>query len=177
MRLFFRRDRNKTAVDEPVAQRESLSRSARTLAQVSQELTSWVPILRRLAEAEALRELALGHSSEITGPAVRSIIAARRLRDEYFWPQMDETVWTLLLELFANRLEGQRLNPVGLSEATAIPPANCQHWIDWLHGRGMIFRNARVEDEATALVDLTDAGADEMRAYLMASLRLSPWVQ
>lgn len=164
-------------MNDATVKQEPLAHSARTLAEVSQELAGWVPILRRLAEAESLRDLALGHYSEISGGAVRSIIAARRLRDEYFWPSMSEAAWALMLELFANRLDGRRLDADGLSEATGLPLEICLHWIEWLAGRGMILRNTKADGEITALVDLTDAGADEMRAYLLASLRLSPWVQ
>lgn len=155
----------------------ALGRSATTLAEVSRELADWVPILRRLAETEVLRDLALGHCSELSGGAVRSIIAARRLRDDYFWPAMSEAAWALMLQLFAARLEGQRLDLAGLGAAAGLPPASVRHWVDWLAGRGMIFRNGNSADEEAGAIDLTEAGADEMRAYLLASLRLSPWIQ
>lgn len=173
-RDFTQRRGNGAPAAEPAVERERLACTAETLAEVSQELAGWVPILRDLAEAEALRELALGRNSEITGAAVRSIIVARRLRDRHFWPLMNEAAWSLMLELFARRLDGDRLDAAGLSTATAIPFDSVLHWTDWLRGRGMAFRNGR---EETALVDLTEAGADQMRAYLLASLRLSPWVQ
>ncbi len=185
MRFFrdlARRDRDEPPAEgptasAPAAEQEGLTHSAQTLAEVSRELFSWVPVLRRLAEAEQLRDLALGHSSEITGAAARSIIAVRRLRDQYFWPSMSEAAWALLLELFANRLEGERLDVTGLSAATQIPLGATLHWIEWLSGRGMVVRTPRGEDESRALVALTEAGTDEMRAYLLAALRLSPWVQ
>lgn len=161
----------------PPAERERLTDTAMTLAEVSREMAFWVPILRRLAEAEQLRDLALGHTSEINGAAIRSIINARRLRDQYFWPAMSEAAWALLLELFANRLEGERLDVAALSAATEIPLGSALHWIEWLSGRGLVVRNGPSENAETALVALTEAGADEMRAYLLAALRLSPWVQ
>jgi hypothetical protein len=162
---------------DPSAERPRLADTARTLAEVSREMAHWVPILRRLAEAEQLRDLALGHTSEINGAAIRSIINARRLRDQYFWPAMSEAAWALLLELFANRLEGERLDVAHLSTVTDIPLASALHWIEWLSGRGMVVRNGAGENPEHALVALTEAGADEMRAYLLAALRLSPWVQ
>ena len=162
--------------DSPV-ERPRLADTARTLAEVSREMAHWVPILRRLAEAEQLRDLALGHTSEINGAAIRSIINARRLRDQYFWPAMNEAVWALLLELFANRLQGERLDVAGLSTVTDIPLASALHWVEWLSGRGIVVRSGSGESPEDALVALTEAGADEMRAYLLAALRLSPWVQ
>ncbi len=161
---------------EPGLERQPLSYSAHRLAEVSREIGDWVPVLRRLAETEVLRDLALGHCTEISGAAVRSIIAARRLRDEYFWPAMAEAAWALLLQLFATRLEGRYLDVAELSEAAGIPLASGRHWIDWLAGRGLVRRGGDGDDESAA-IDLTEAGADEMRAYLLASLRLSPWIQ
>lgn len=165
-----------TESDAAFPGRERLGDTAATLAEVSREMVQWVPVLRRLAEAEQLRDLALGHSCELSAAAVRSIINARRLRDQYFWPAMSEPAWALLLELFANRLEGERLDATGLAMATGLPFDSTLHCLDELGGRAMITRG-EAEDESRALVALTEAGADEMRAYLLAALRLSPWVQ
>lgn len=164
-------------MDETAVRQETLVRTAETLGNVSQEIAGWVPVLRRLAEAEVLRNLATGHSSEITGAAVRSIIAGRRLREEYFWPSMTEEAWTVMLELFANRLLGQPLRLAGLSSSAEIPLANTVHWVEWLAGRGIVSCNLEAKDEKACHVDLTDAGADQMRAYLAAALKLSPWAQ
>jgi len=164
-------------VNEGIIRQETLARSAETLIEVSQELASWVPILRRLAEAEALRSLAFGHCFEISNGAVRSIITARRLRDQYFEASMTEAAWTVILELFANRLAGQPITVQRLSVATDIPLAATLHWIDWLAERGMASRDAASKDEASSLVELTDTATDQIRAYLLAALELSPWVQ
>lgn len=164
-------------MNDAIVKQEILARFAETIGQMSQDLANWIPILRGLAEVEALRNLALGQSSTITCAAIRSIIAARRLRDKHFWPSMNETAWTLLLELFARRLEGERLDANGLSAATEIPIAAVLHWIAWLAGRGVVFRGVGEREGEIALIDLTDAGADRMRAYLAAALNLSPWVQ
>jgi len=162
-------------VDEATVKQEVVARFAETIGQMSQDLANWIPVLRRLAEVEALRTLALGQCSEIACSDVRSVIAARRLRDRYFWPAMNETAWTLLLELFARRLEGERLDANGLSAATGIPIDAALHWLDWLAGRGVVFRNGK--NEGMELVDLTDAGSDRMHDYLLTALKLSPWVQ
>jgi len=180
MRFFrdlARHDRDESPAEPPAAEQQMLESTAHTLAEVSAELAGWVPTLRRLAEAERLRDLAIGHTTEINGGAVRSIIAARQLRGQYFWPSMNEAAWAMLLELFANRLEGKRIDVAGLAASTQIPLGSALHWIEWLSGRGMVVRDARGADESRALVSLTEAGTDEMRAYLLAALRLSPWVQ
>jgi hypothetical protein len=154
-----------------------LAGSARTLGDVSRELASWVPILRQLAEAEALRNLALGHSFEISGATIRSIISARRLREDFFWPAMSESAWGIMLELFASRLAGERLTVATLAAASDTAPDATLHWADWLAGRKLVSRDATAPDAMDATVTLTETGADQMRAYLIAALRLSPWVQ
>lgn len=165
------------ALDDATLKEEALARFAETIGQMSRDLVNWIPVLRGLAEVEELRTLALGQCSEITGTTVRSIIAARRIRDDHFWPSMNEAAWSLLLELFANRLEGERRGVAGLSAATGLSLDACLHWIDWLAGRGVVFRNARVEAGEIELVDLTDTGADRMHDYLLTALKLSPWAQ
>jgi hypothetical protein len=164
------------ALDDAILKEEALARFSETISQMSRDLANWIPVLSRLAEIEALRTLALGQCTEITGTTVRAVIAARRVRDDHFWPAMNETAWTLLLELFANRLAGERRGVAGLSDATGLTFEACLHWIDWLEGRGMVFRHGRAELEDSELIDLTDAGADRMNDYLLTALKLSPWV-
>jgi hypothetical protein len=156
---------------------ERQSRSAQVLGDLSSELTGWLPVLQRLADAEALRNMALGRSSEITSTAVRSIISARRLRDKYFWPAMTEPAWTILLELYANQLVGQRPTVAAVTAAAELPLVSALHWIDWLAGRGIVSSHIGAEDEQTATVQLTAKGIEQMHRYLIAALKLSPWVQ
>jgi len=133
--------------------------------------------LRQLAEAEALRNLALGHSFEISGATIRSIISARRMREDFFWPAMPESAWGIMLELFAARLAGERLTVAGLAAASDTERDAALHWVDWLTGRGIASCETTAPDAMDAIVGLTETGADQMRAYLIAALRLSPWVQ
>ena len=145
------------------------------LAEIIREFTGWLPIMRQLVETQTLRDLARGHSFEITSAAIRSVIAARNLRNAYFWPGMSENAWSVLLELFASRMEGSRLDVTSLSQATGLTTDITLHWADWLAGRGLVALK-HIEGEASP-VDLTDSGADSMRSYLLASLSLSPWTQ
>lgn len=168
------KDRSTTAADEDVGL-GNLGHTTAVLAQVSRELTEWVPILRRLAEIEVIRSLAQGHSFELTSATIRAVIAARDLRDDYFWPAMSENAWSLMLELFASRMEGRRLTIADLCEATGLSSEITLHWADWLAGRGIVAIR-HLEGEASP-VDLMDSGADDMRAYLLAALTLSPWTQ
>jgi hypothetical protein len=169
------RDEEAAGGSETSDPEDELMRSTETLGLVRRELTAWVPILRRIAEASALRNLAHGCSFEIDSTTLRTVIAARRLRDDYFWPGMEEGAWSLLLELMANRLDGRRPDAVALSDAIGLPVDSTLHWIDASAARGFVTR--RYADAEWAPVELTDRGADRMRAYLLASLTLSPWAQ
>jgi hypothetical protein len=142
-----------------------------TLAEVSQELASWVPVLKQLAEAEALRNLAHGYSFEITSGTVRSIIAARRLRSHHFYPSISEDAWEVLLQLLAARLSGHRLD---IRELNATSEFDADAALRTLEGIAPRFVTRKTGD--TQLVDLTDEGVDRLRTYLLAALSLSPWV-
>lgn len=151
-------------------------RSAEMLESASRELAGLMPSLRRIVAAEDLRALAHDQSIEITGAAVRSIIAARRLRDEMLGPGIGEAGWALLLEAFSARLEGRRPGLSLLVEAAELPPATAHRRIEALTKRGLLIRRADPKREHAVLLDLTDEGADRLRAYLRGALSLSPWL-
>lgn len=153
---------------------DMIARFAEAVDRMNRNLDSWSPFFQRLTQAETMRFLALGQSSDINCAAVRSIISARRLRDEHFWPAMSEAAWTMMLEMFAGVLAGERKNLVELSGAAGITVEEARRRADSLADRGMVYR----QDVGTAeeSIRLTDEGADRMRAYLLEALELSPWV-
>ena len=160
-------NRREIAADAGGANRAVLEPSATLLAEISRELAAWVPILRRLAASEGIRRGDCDHDFEITSATIRSIIAARKLRDDYFWPAMNENAWSVLLELFASRMEGSRLNLSDLCQATDLTSDTTLHWADWLAGRGLVALK-HIEGDASP-VDLTDFGRRH-HAFLSAGL-------
>jgi hypothetical protein len=155
---------------------EALARSAEVLSAASRELAGLVALIRRMVEAVVLRDLALGHRPEITSGAVRSVIAAHSLRDEYLGASVDDVAWSLLLEAYAARLEGRLVSMTELGAAAGVSQTTAHEWIHRLLDRGLLLRLPDPEDEQVAMIDLSDDGADRMRDYLSAALRLSPWV-
>lgn len=77
-----------------------------SLMEISRVLEETARLLRQHADAEGepLREVAW-HSSG-TPAGVRAIIAARWLRREFLGAEIGEAEWSLMLELYAARLEG-----------------------------------------------------------------------
>jgi DNA-binding MarR family transcriptional regulator len=162
--------------EDGMGRADRLLRSAEILDAASRALAGLVPTLQRLAEAERLRDLALGHRAEITDAAIRSILAARRLRDQFLAPPIGDPAWSILLEALAARLGGRRLSMTDLGAAARLPPAIARRWIARLIARGLLARSPARGNERIVLVDLTDETADRLRAYLAAALKISPWV-
>lgn len=153
---------------------ETIARFADAVDRMNRNLDSWSPFFQRLTQAETMRFLALGQSTDINSAAVRSIIGARRLRDRHFWPSMSEAPWAMMLEMYARVLSGERQDLAELSEAAGIAVEEARRWAGSLAERGMVFREA--EGTGSESIRLTDEGADRMRAYLLEALELSPWV-
>ena len=80
------------------------------------------------------------------------------------------------MELFAARLEGSRINVAALGEAAGLAPTTALRWLGLLQDRGLITRRRDPASDRNVRIDLTDAAEDILRAYLVAALRLSPWV-
>lgn len=156
--------------------RDRLVGSAELLEASSRELAGLVASLRRIAAAEDLRALASEQDFEVTGAAVRSIIDARRLRDDMVGPGIGDAGWALLLEVLSARLEGRRSGITRLIEAAELAPATAHRRIEALTKRGLLVRRADPEREHAVLLDLTEEATDRLRAYLKAALSLSPWL-
>lgn len=152
-----------------------ITQFAEAVDRMNRNLDSWADFFQRLTQAETMRFLALGQSSDINSAAVRSIISARRLRDAHFWPSMSEAAWALMLEMYAGSLDGDRKSLAALSQATGIAVEEARRWVDWLASRKMVYK-VPAEADGGDVVRLTDEGSDRMRAYLLEALELSPWV-
>jgi MarR family len=161
-------------VDGEISESEALVRSAQVFDTASRDLAGLVSSLHDLAEAAALRELALGSRTEITSAAVRSVIAARSLRADYLDVPVGEPDWEILLEAFATRLEGRRIPIAGLAASAGLSSATAHDCVRRLIDRGLLVRLDDPPDGRSVSIGLADDGADRMRAYLLAAFRLSP---
>lgn len=112
---------------------------------------------------------------QIDTAAIRSIIAARRLRDDILGPGIGDAGWLLLLELYAAHLAGRPRRVSRLVE-DFVAPATVNRWLIALAKRGLLTRRASPYCERGVLVALTDEGAKRLRDYLTVAHRLSPWL-
>lgn len=123
--------------------------------------------LARAAEAEQRRR-ARGHGAiEPDARFVRGLIAARRRRFERLGPALaPEPGWSVLLALYAARLEGRELTLAGLTEAAGAPGATVVGRIAALEAQGLVERRPDPARRRGTLVRLTDEATARIHDYL-----------
>lgn len=106
---------------------------------------------------------------------IRSIIRARRLRDQFFRGGLfADPAWDMLLDLMAARLEGTRVAVSSLCIAAAVPATTALRWIKALTDRGLFVRSADPQDGRRVYIALSDDAARALTAYLRAVQRIAP---
>jgi DNA-binding MarR family transcriptional regulator len=119
------------------------------------------------AEAETLRRMTDHGRIALTARFVRTLIAARRLRAERLGPALaPEPGWTILLNLYAARLDGAELSLAALTRAAAAPGATVYGRIRALEALGLAARRPDPERGRGTLVTLTDEAAARIHDYL-----------
>jgi hypothetical protein len=148
------------------------------LLQLSEEVGRIAGILASLSMQErrgaraALQDLE--ENGEVDAGTVRAIIRARRLRDQYFGTELfADPAWDMLLDLFAARLEEQRVAVSSLCIAAAVPATTALRWIKTLTDLGLLVRAADPQDGRRVYVELSSKAAAGMEAYIRAAQRIS----
>ena len=152
------------------------------LQQLSQDVGRIAAILASLSEEDAAAMAAVkGVGDEAAdGPGVdaatiRSMIRARRLRDQYFRGDLfADPAWDMLLDLMAARLEKNRVAVSSLCIAAAVPATTALRWIKALTDRGLFVRSADPQDGRRVYIELSDDTARALAACLRAVQRISP---
>jgi hypothetical protein len=149
------------------------------LQQLTEDVNRIAAILSSLTEEEAI---ALGgtkpaavraEEASLDAPAVRAIIRARRMRDQYFRGAIfADPAWDMLLDLMAARLEDKRVAVSSLCIAAAVPATTALRWIKLLTDRGLFVRSADPQDGRRVYIELSDEAARALAAYLHAVERL-----
>lgn len=106
---------------------------------------------------------------------LRRIVRARRLRGRHFDPALfADPAWDMLLDLAAARLAGKTVAVSSLCIAAAVPPTTALRWIRMLTDAELFVRQADPADGRRVFIELSDAAAAGMRAYLAALRRDVP---
>jgi DNA-binding transcriptional ArsR family regulator len=100
----------------------------------------------------------------------RSYLRARRLREDLFPEQIfADPAWDMLLELFACRLEGNRVHISDACAATLVPQTTALRWIDRLVECGLIERHRDTKDSRRIYVELSEIAAWRIELWLNAA--------
>lgn len=150
------------------------------LQQLSEEVGRIASILASLSEedpAGAAGGSGTPAEEQAVDPAfLRTIIRARRLRDQFFNPALfADPAWDMLLDLMAARLEGSRVAVSSLCIAASVPPTTALRWIKMLTDQGIFVRAADSQDGRRVYVELSEDTERAMSAYLRAAQRTAPW--
>ncbi len=151
---------------------EEVDRIARTLAALS-DRGAGETRLRETAPPPLVS--AAAKEAEPPDPAaIRGIIRARRLRDQFLGSDLfADPAWDMLLDLKASQLERRPVAVSSLCIAAAVPATTALRWIKQLTDGGMFRRVADPLDGRRIFIELTEAAADGMAAYLGAIGRLN----
>ncbi|MEA3042345.1 MAG: hypothetical protein QOH47_183 [Sphingomonadales bacterium] len=151
------------------------------LQQLTEDVGRIAAILSSLSEEEVASivqvkpsETAEKDEARIDAGFVRSIIRARRLRDQFFRGALfADPAWDMLLDLMAARLEGNRVAVSSLCIAAAVPATTALRWIKALTDRGLFVRAADPQDGRRVYIELSDDAARALTAYLRAVQRVA----
>lgn len=108
-----------------------------------------------------------GEGCDVDPVFVRSIIRARRMRDQFFQAELfADPAFDMLLDLYAARLEGNRVAVSSLCIAAAVPATTALRWIKALTDKGLFVRKADPQDGRRVYIGLSDEAAVAMGRYL-----------
>ena len=145
------------------------------LQQLSAEVGRIANILATLSAEEKAEEANPQSRPRVDAGLVRSIIRARRLRDHYFRSELfADPAWDMLLDLYAARLDRQRVAVSSLCIAAAVPATTALRWIKSLTDQRLFVRIADPQDGRRVFIELSDEAAAGLEAYLVAAQRISP---
>jgi hypothetical protein len=145
------------------------------LQQISEEVGRIASALAALSEEDRAAADAAQGKIRVDAGLVRTMIRARRLRDQFFHSEIfADPAWDMLLDLFAARLENRRVAVSSLCIAAAVPPTTALRWIKSLSDQGLFVRIADAEDGRRVFIELSQGAAAAMENYLRAAQRISP---
>jgi hypothetical protein len=145
------------------------------LQQLSEEAARIASVLASLSvdeSGDAERDDGAEEGGEVDAVYVRSIIRARRMRDQYFKGELfADPAFDMLLDLYAARLEGSRVAVSSLCIAASVPATTALRWIKGLSDKGLFVRQADPQDGRRVYIGLSDEAARAMGRYLAAVQR------
>ena len=145
-----------------------------SLLEISRVLEETARLVRDYAHCEDVPRREVEPHLPIDARRVRAIIATRWLRREFLGFDADEAEWSLMLELYAARLEGRRVHQTRLGVAAGLAQSTALRATRRLIKAGVFAARDDPGDKRMLLIALSDPAADRIRAYLVAASRIAP---
>jgi hypothetical protein len=164
-------------VDDFMAKLAAALEEVPSLEQLSLEVSRIAAQLALLAEREALARAhgAVGGGEPIIDARfVRALIGDRARRSLWFAPDFRHPGWSIMLELFARRLEGRPIRQGDLAPATGVSPSTMLRWVEVLAAQDLLVRRKAEDHARGVLVELSEDGTRRMHGYLSAALPKGP---
>lgn len=150
---------------------EEVARIADTLARLTRGETAPMRI-DGVRDAGSSYRGPEGAGGEASAGEIRAAIRSRRLRAQFFAPELfADPAWDMLLDLFAAELERRRVSVSSLCIAAAVPPTTALRWIGTMHDAGLFERQADPVDRRRAYIVLSAKGLQGMHSYVGAVKR------
>jgi DNA-binding MarR family transcriptional regulator len=148
------------------------TRPAASLAEIARTLDEAAQSLREHAEREAAAAAAFttGDDRPVTAAQVRGLLAVRRVRARTFAIGGDDAAWTMMLELYAARLEGRQVNQRRLGRSAGVSPTTALRLVRALAAEGLLAVARDPNNRRNLTITLTDDAAAKMAEYLAATL-------
>lgn len=113
-------------------------------------------------------------SRKIRPDQLRSLIKARRLREQYFNAELfADPAWDMLLDLMAARLENAKVSVSSLCIAASVPPTTALRWIKTMTEENLFERKEDDKDGRRIFIQLSDETATAMTSYFAMVQRIN----
>lgn len=147
---------------------EEVGRLARQLASLTGQANEPEALPATAAIDPAPAEL------EVSARAIRTVIRARRAREQFFRSDLfADPAWDILLDLAAARKEGRGVSVSSLCIAAAVPPTTALRWIKALAEEGLLLRHADPSDGRRVFISLAEHAAMAIDACLATMIRIT----
>jgi DNA-binding MarR family transcriptional regulator len=148
----------------------SPERTEARLKQLSDEVNRIAGALARLSSApsspETARPVQPGEGPAVSAETVRSVIRARRLRDQFMPADLfADPAWDILLDLLQAEIIQHRVPVSSLCIASAVPATTALRWIRSMTDRDMLVRREDPHDARRVFIELAPLTSAAMRHY------------
>jgi hypothetical protein len=107
---------------------------------------------------------------------LRSILRARRTRQDFFGPNLfADPAWDILLDLYAAELGQHRVSITSVCIGSGVPATTALRWIKQLECKGLVIRANDPMDGRRVFISLTRAAVEALNGFF-ASLPSSETV-